>query len=107
MAIVVASGSAVQFQYEITFHATRLSNNLSETWYLRYTGSVAYNTSGTPDERWFDLREQAGNGIAGVGRSNNTGFFNITNTAFDTNCRLTCVIKITCSNWDAVTVTHP
>jgi hypothetical protein len=103
----VATGNAVQFQYEITFHATRLSGNLAETWYLKYTGSIAYDTVGNANERWFDLREQAGNGIAGVGRSNQFGYFDITNTAFDTNCRLTCVVAITCNNWDAVTVTNP
>jgi hypothetical protein len=107
MRFTVTAGTAVQFQYEIVFHADRLSGNLSEIWYLRYTAGIAYNTSGNPDERWWDLREQAGNGIAGVGRSNNTGYFDITNSAFDTACRLTCVVKITCNNWDAVTVTFP
>lgn len=104
MRFTVASGNNVQFQYEITFHATRLSGNLVEIWYLRYTGGVAYDTAGNPNERWWDLREQAGNGIAGVGRNNNTGNLEITNSAFDTSCRLTVCVKITCNNWDAVTV---
>jgi len=107
MRFAVTGGNNVQFQYEIVFHATRLSGTLAEIWYLRYTAGIAYDTAGNPNERWWDLREQAGNGIAGVGRSNNTGYFDITNSAFDTACRLTCVVKITCSNWDAVTVTFP
>ena len=108
MRFAVTSGYAVQFQYEVTFHATRTtSGNLSEIWYLKYTAGIAYNTSGNPDERWWDLREQAGNGIAGVGRSNQTGYFDIHNSAYDSGCRLTCVVAITCSNWDAVTVTFP
>jgi hypothetical protein len=107
MRFAVTGGNNVQFQYEIVFHATRLSGTLAEIWYLRYTAGIAYDTAGNPNERWWDLREQAGNGIAGVGRSNNTGYFDITNSAFDTSCRLTCVVKITCSNWDAVTVTFP
>jgi len=107
MRFSIASGNNVQFQYEITFHATRLSGTLAEIWYLRYTAGIAYDTAGNPNERWWDLREQAGNGIAGVGRSNSNGFFDITNSAFDTSCRLTCVVKITCNNWDAVTITFP
>ncbi len=105
MRFTVASGNNVQFQYEVTFHATRLSGNLAEIWYLKYTGGVVYNTGGSPNERWWDLREQAGNGIAGVGRNNNTGNLEIHNSAYDTACRLTCVVAITCNNWDAVTVT--
>jgi hypothetical protein len=104
MRFTVAGGNNVQFQYEITFHATRLSGTLAEIWYLRYTGGIAYDTAGNPNERWWDLREQAGNGIAGVGRNNNTGNLEITNSAFDTSCRLTVCVKITCNNWDAVTV---
>lgn len=104
MRFTVAGGNSVQFQYEITFHATRLSGNLVEIWYLRYTGGIAYDTAGNPNERWWDLREQAGNGIASVGRNNNTGNLEITNSAFDTSCRLTVCVKITCNNWDAVTV---
>jgi hypothetical protein len=108
MRFTVAAGYNVQFQYEITFHATRTtSGNPAEIWYLRYTAGIAYDTSRNPNERWWDLREQAGNGIAGVGRSNNTGYFDIQNSAFDSGCRLTCVVKITCNNWDAVTVTFP
>lgn len=107
MRFTVTSGQDVQFNYEIKFHASRLSGSLAETWYLKYTGSIYYNTSGNPNERFFDLREQAGNGIAGVGRSNQNGYFDITNSSFDTNCRLTCVVSVTCSNWDAVTVTFP
>jgi hypothetical protein len=104
MRFTVAGGNNVQFQYEVTFHATRLSGTLAEIWYLRYTGGIAYDTAGNPNERWWDLREQAGNGIAGVGRNNNTGNLEITNSAFDTSCRLTVCVKITCNNWDAVTV---
>jgi hypothetical protein len=107
MRFSVAGGNAVQFQYDITFHATRLSGNLVEIWYLRYTGGIAYDTSGNPNERWWDLREQSGNGIAGVGRNNNTGNLEIHNSAFDTPCRMTCSVRITCSNWDAVSVTFP
>lgn len=108
MRFTVASGYDVQFQYEVTFHATRTtSGNLAEIWYLKYTAGITYNTSGTPNERWWDLREQAGNGIAGVGRNNQTGYFEIQNSAYDSGCRLTCVVAITCSNWDAVTVTFP
>jgi len=108
MRFTVAAGYNVQFQYEITFHATRTtSGNLAEIWYLKYTAGITYDTSRNPNERWWDLREQAGNGIAGVGRSNNTGYFDITNSAFDSGCRLTCVVAITCSNWDVVTVTFP
>jgi hypothetical protein len=107
MRFTITGGNAVQFSYELVFHAFRLSGNLVETWYLRYTGGVAYDTAGNPNERWWDLREQAGNGIAGAGRSNNSGYFDITNSAFDTACRLTCMVKITCSNWDAVSVTFP
>ena len=104
MRFTVAAGNNVQFQYEITFHATRLSGNQAETWYLRYTASTAYDTSGNPNERWWDLREQSGNGIAGVGRNNNSGNLEIYTSAYDTACRLTCVVAITCNNWDAVTV---
>ncbi len=108
MRFTVAAGNNVQFQYEVTFHATRTtSGNLAEIWYLKYTAGIAYNTSGTPNERWWDLREQAGNGIAGVNRNNQNGYFEIQNSAFDSGCRLTCVVKITCSNWDVVTVTYP
>lgn len=108
MRFTVAAGNNVQFQYEVTFHATRTtSGNLAEIWYLRYTAGIAYNTSGSPNERWWDLREQAGNGIAGVGRNNQNGYFEVQNSAFDSGCRLTCVVKITCNNWDAVTVTFP
>lgn len=108
MRFTVAAGNNVQFQYEVTFHATRTtSGNLAEIWYLRYTAGITYNTSGSPNERWWDLREQAGNGIAGVGRSNQNGYFEVQNSAFDSGCRLTCVVKITCNNWDAVTVTFP
>jgi hypothetical protein len=104
MRFTVAGGNNVQFQYEVTFHATRLSGTLAEIWYLRYTGGVVYDTAGNASERWWDLREQAGNGIAGVGRNNNTGNLEIHNSAFDTSCRLTVCVKITCNNWDAVTV---
>ena len=108
MRFTVAAGYNVQFQYEITFHATRTtSGNPAEIWYLRYTAGIAFDTSRNPNERWWDLREQAGNGIAGVGRSNNVGYFEIQNSAFDSGCRLTCVVKITCNNWDVVTVTYP
>jgi len=108
MRFTVAAGYNVQFQYEVTFHATRTtSGNLAEIWYLKYTAGIAYNTSGNPNERWWDLREQAGNGIAGVGRNNQNGYFEVQNSAFDSGCRLTCVVAITCSNWDAVTVTFP
>ena len=108
MRFTVAAGSAVQFQYEVTFHATRTtSGNLAEIWYLRYTAGIAYDTSGNPNERWWSYREQDGNGIAGVGRNNQNGYFEIQNSAYDSGCRLTCVVKITCSNWDAVTVTFP
>jgi len=108
MRFTVAAGYNVQFQYEVTFHATRTtSGNLAEIWYLKYTAGIAYNTSGNPNERWWDLREQAGNGIAGVGRNNQNGYFEVQNSAYDSGCRLTCVVAITCSNWDAVTVTFP
>ena len=107
MRFTIASGYNVQFQYEVTFHATRLSGTFAEIWYLKYTAGIAYDTAGNPNERWWDLREQAGNGIAGVGRSNQSGYFDIQNSAYDTNDRLTCVVAITCNNWDAVTVTFP
>ena len=104
----VAAGYNVQFQYEVIFHATRTtSGNPAEIWYLRYTAGIAYDTSRNPNERWWDLREQAGNGIAGVGRNNQVGYFEVQNSAFDSGCRLTCVVKVTCNNWDAVTVTFP
>lgn len=108
MRFTVAAGNNVQFQYEVTFHATRTtSGNLAEIWYLRYTAGIAYNTAGNPNERWWTYREQDGNGIAGVGRNNQNGYFEVQNSAFDSGCRLTCVVKITCNNWDAVTVTFP
>ncbi len=108
MRFTVAAGNNVQFQYEIVFHATRTtSGNLAEIWYLRYTAGIAYDTAGNPNERWWTYREQDGNGIAGIGRNNQNGYFEIQNTAFDSGCRLTCFVKITCNNWDAVTVTYP
>lgn len=108
MRFTIASGYNVQFQYEVTFHATRTtSGNPAEIWYLKYTAGIAYDTSRNPNERWWDLREQAGNGIAGVGRNNQVGYFEIQNSAYDSGCRLTCVVAITCNNWDAVTVTFP
>lgn len=108
MRFTIASGYNVQFQYEVTFHATRTtSGNPAEIWYLKYTAGIAYDTSRNPNERWWDLREQAGNGIAGVGRNNQVGYFEVQNSAYDSGCRLTCVVAITCNNWDAVTVTFP
>lgn len=104
MRFTVAAGYNVQFSYEVTFHAFRNSGNFVETWYLKYTGCTAYNTSGSPNERWWDLREQAGNGIAGVGRNNNTGNLELTTSAYDTSCRMVVTVAISCNNWDAVTV---
>jgi len=108
MRFTVAAGYSVQFQYEIVFHATRTtSGNLAEIWYLRYTAGIAYDTSGNPNERWWSYREQDGNGIAGIGRNNQNGYFEVQNSAYDSGCRLTCVVKVTCNNWDVVTVTYP
>jgi len=103
----VTSGNAVQFHYEITLHLSRLSGNLSETRMMKYQSSIAYNTSGTPDERYWDLVTAAGNGIGNFARSNQTGYFDLQSGAFDTANRATLVVNITCSNWDAVTVTFP
>lgn len=108
MRFTVATGNIVQFQYEVTFHATRTtSGNPAEIWYLKYTAGITYDAVGNPNERWWTYREQDGNGIAGIGRNNQFGYFEIQNAAFDSGCRLTCVVKITCNNWDAVTVTFP
>lgn len=108
MRFTVATGNIVQFQYEVTFHATRTtSGNPAEIWYLKYTAGITYDAVGNPNERWWTYREQDGNGIAGVGRNNQFGYFEIQNAAYDSGCRLTCVVKITCNNWDAVTVTFP
>jgi len=108
MRFTVAAGYNVQFQYEITYHASRTtSGNLAETRYMRYTAGVCYDTNRNPNERWWSLKEVDGNGIGDVGRSNQTGYFDVLNTAFDSGCRLTCVVAITCSNWDVVTVTFP
>lgn len=108
MRFTVTPGNIVQFQYEVTFHATRTtSGNPAEIWYLRYTAGITYDAAGNPNERWWSYREQDGNGIAGVGRNNQFGYFEIQNAAYDSGCRLTCVVKITCNNWDAVTVTFP
>jgi hypothetical protein len=107
MRFTVASGYDVQFQYEVTFHATRLTGTTAELWYLRYTAGVQYATNGYANERWWDLREQAGNGIANINRNNQIGYFEINVSAWDTADRITCVVGITCNNWDAVTVTFP
>lgn len=108
MRFSVAAGYNVQFQYELTFHASRTtSGNLAEIWYLKYTAGIAYDTAGNPNERWWSYREQDGNGIAGIGRNNQNGYFEVQNTAFDSGCRLTCTVAITCNNWDVVTVTYP
>jgi hypothetical protein len=107
MRFTITGGNNVQFQYEIVFHATRLSGTLAEIWYQRYVAGVTYDTGGSANERWWTEKEQAGNSIANVNRVHYSGYFEIQNSAFDTNCRITCVVKITCNNWDAVTVTFP
>ena len=103
----VAGGNIVQFNYQITFHASNITGDTNGTWYLRYTGSTVYNTAGSPNERFWDLREQAGNGIAGVGRNNNNGNLEFPIAAYGEACRLTITVAMTCNNWDAVTVTFP
>lgn len=104
MRFTVAGGNVAQFNYEIIFRASQITGDINPTWYLRYTGSTVYNTGGTPNERFFDLREQAGNGIAGVGRNNNTGNLEFPIAAYGEGCRITITINMVCNNWDAVTV---
>lgn len=107
MRFTVTPGNIVQFNYQITFHASNITGDTNGTWYLRYTGSNVYNAAGNPNERFWDLREQAGNGIAGVGRNNNNGNLEFPIAAYGEACRLTITVAMTCNNWDAVTVTYP
>jgi hypothetical protein len=104
MRFTVAGGNVAQLNYEIVFRASQITGDINPTWYLRYTGSTVYNTGGTPNERFFDLREQAGNGIAGVGRNNNTGNLEFPIAAYGEGCRITITVNMVCNNWDVVTV---